>query len=102
MTRTILPSLYCKHCSVGPLLHCDGSDRALVDVVGMEGAHSQLSVGSCGVELEQAPSHSLRHVQLVPSDDPIHLAWRGRVPGQGDVGGVQGGAGEVGRMSTRS
>ena len=85
---------------VGPTLHCEGLDGAVVDVEGVERPHCDLGgVGICG-QLEQSAGLPLSDIDPVLSYDAIHLQWG--APVQEDVGGVKGVASGVEWVATRS
>lgn len=75
-------------CSVGPTLHCEGLDGAVVDVEGMERTHNELSHGGISCQLEQGVSLSFGDVDPVLTEDAVQIFLGGRAPVEEDVGGV--------------
>ena len=80
MTHTIFLSPDGDDSGVGPTLHCEGLDGAVVDVEGMKRTHDQLCHGGICRQLEQGVSLSLGHVDPVLTEDPVQILLGGRTP----------------------
>ena len=77
------------------------NDRAVVNIVGMKRTNGNLPIIGRGCVLEHHPCHIFRYVQSILSDDTVDLGWRRWLPGQIDVGGVEGHSSEVEGVGTR-